>query len=304
MARQGKEALRVGLVQMAVRSDRESTVSVAIHGMREAARSGADLVCLQELFAGPYFCQTEDPSAFDLAEPLDGPTVAAIAAAARDLRVYVSVPVFERRAPGVYHNSAVLVGPSGEVCSTYRKMHIPDDPQFMEKFYFTPGDLGFVCAKTEIGAIGTLICWDQWYPEAARLTAMQGADVLLYPTAIGWLPSEKEREGAAQLDAWKTMQRSHAVANGVFVVATNRVGREGPADSGIEFWGHSFVADPTGRIVAEAGEGEEVLLVDLDLSLIEQTRRWWPFFRDRRIDAYGGLTSRWLETPAGPSETK
>src|SRR5690606_14152189 len=193
-----------------------------------------------------YFCQTEDPSAFDLAEPLDGPTVAAIAAAARDLRVYVSVPVFERRAPGVYHNSAVLVGPSGEVCSAYRKMHIPDDPQFMEKFYFTPGDLGFVCAKTEIGAIGTLICWGQWYPEAPSLTAMQGADVLLYPTAIGWLPSEKEREGAAQLDAWKTMQRSHAVANGVFVVATNRVGREGPTDSGIEFWGHSFVADPTG----------------------------------------------------------
>lgn len=304
MARQGKEALRVGLVQMAVRADRESTVSVAIQGMREAARGGADLVCLQELFAGPYFCQSEDPSAFDLAEALDGPTVTAIASAARDLRIFVSVPVFERRAPGLYHNSAVLVGPSGEVRSTYRKMHIPDDPQFMEKYYFTPGDLGFVCAKTEIGAIGTLICWDQWYPEAARLTAMQGADVLLYPTAIGWLPQEKERDGAAQLDAWKTMQRAHAVANGVFVIATNRVGQEGPPDTGIEFWGHSFVADPTGRVLAEAGEGEQVLLADLDLSVIEETRRWWPFFRDRRIDAYGGLTSRWLGQSDSESEAK
>jgi len=293
MARQAKEALRVGLVQMAVRTDRESTVSAALAGIREAAGRGAKLVCLQELFAGPYFCQVEDPSAFDLAEPLDGPTVREIAEVARALEVFVSVPVFERRAPGLYHNSAVLLDPSGAACSTYRKMHIPDDPQFMEKYYFTPGDLGFVCAKTDIAAIGTLICWDQWYPEAARLTALEGAELLLYPTAIGWLADEKERDGAAQLDAWKTVQRAHAVTNGLFVVATNRVGREGPADAGIEFWGHSFVADPTGRIVAEAGEGEEVLLADLDLSLIEETRRWWPFFRDRRIDAYGGLTKRW-----------
>jgi len=293
MARQGKAALRVGLVQMAVRSDRESTVSAAISGMREAAQGGAQLVCLQELFAGPYFCQTEDPSAFDLAEPLDGPTATEIAQVARELGVFVSVPLFERRAPGLYHNSALLVGPDGGVRSTYRKMHIPDDPQFMEKYYFTPGDLGFVCAKTELASIGTLICWDQWYPEAARLTALAGAELLLYPTAIGWLPSEKERDGAAQLDAWKTVQRAHAVANGVFVLATNRVGQEGAPGTGIEFWGHSFVADPTGRIVAEAGEGEEVLLADLDLSVIEETRRWWPFFRDRRIDAYGGITKRW-----------
>jgi N-carbamoylputrescine amidase len=278
---------------MAVRKDRESTVRAATDGIREAASRGAKLVCLQELFAGPYFCQTEDPSAFDLAEPLDGPTVGQVADVARELAVFVSVPVFEKRAPGLYHNSAVLIGPDGARLSTYRKMHIPDDPQFMEKYYFTPGDLGFVCAKTDLGAIGTLICWDQWYPEAARLTALEGAEVLLYPTAIGWLPSEKERDGAAQLDAWQTVQRAHAVSNGVFVVATNRVGQEGPAETGIEFWGHSFVADPSGRIVAEAGEGEEVLIADLDLSLIEETRRWWPFFRDRRIDAYGGLTKRW-----------
>jgi N-carbamoylputrescine amidase len=293
MARQGKEALRVGLVQMAARADRESTVSVALAGIREAAGRGAKLVCLQELFAGPYFCQSEDPRLFDLAEPLDGPTVRQVAQVAAELGVFVSVPVFERRAPGLYHNSAALVDASGQTCSTYRKMHIPDDPQFMEKFYFTPGDLGFVCAKTDIAAIGTLICWDQWYPEAARLTALEGAELLLYPTAIGWLADEKERDGAAQLDAWKTVQRAHAVQNGVFVLATNRVGREGPADAGIEFWGHSFVADPTGRILAEAGEGEEVLIADLDLGLIEETRRWWPFFRDRRIDAYGGLTKRW-----------
>lgn len=285
--------LRVGLVQMACRATREENVERAIAGLREAAGKGAQLVCLQELFGGPYFCQSEDPRAFDLAEPVDGPTVQALCAAARETQVTVNVPFFEARAPGLFHNSSVLVGPDGKVLSLYRKMHIPDDPQFMEKYYFTPGDRGFCVTQTPVGRVGSLICWDQWYPEAARLTAMKGADVLLYPTAIGWLPSEKASEGRAQLDAWQTIQRAHAIANGLFVVATNRVGLEGPAESGIEFWGHSFVCDPLGRVLVEAGETEEVLVCDLDLSLIPETRKWWPFFRDRRIDAYGHLTRRW-----------
>lgn len=261
--------------------------------VEEAADAGASLVCLQELFHGPYFCQTEDPAAFDLAEPLDGPSVEAVREVAKRKKISVLVPIFERRAPGLFHNSAVLLGPDGERLSLYRKMHIPDDPQFMEKYYFAPGDLGFRSARTPVGNVGTLICWDQWYPEAARLTSLKGAEILLYPTAIGWLPAEKEAEGQAQLEAWQTMQRSHAIANGVYVVAVNRVGREGSPESGIEFWGHSFVADPMGRIIAEAGEGEQVLIADLDLSAIEHTRKWWPFFRDRRIDAYDGMTRRW-----------
>ena len=289
--------VRVGLVQTAVSPDKPENLKKTLTAVRDAAARGAQLICLQELFASPYFCQTEDPEAFAWAEALDGPTVAAVSEVARELSVSVLVPFFERRAPGLFHNSVVLVGPQGERLGVYRKMHIPDDPQFMEKYYFTPGDLGFVAIDSPVGKVGPLICWDQWYPEGARLTALLGAQILLYPTAIGWLPSEKQADGAAQLSAWQTMQRAHAIANGVFVVAVNRVGQEGDKNTGIEFWGHSFVADPFGRVIAEAGEGEETLVVDLDLSLLEETRKWWPFFRDRRIDAYGGITKRWAEEP-------
>lgn len=290
-------SVRIGLVQSRVSENPQENLKKAIDGVRSAASSGARLICLQELFVSPYFCQSEDPEAFSWAESLTGPSVTAVSQVARELGVSVLVPIFERRAPGLFHNSAVLVGPQGEALGTYRKMHIPDDPQFMEKYYFTPGDLGFQAIQTPVCKVGPLICWDQWYPEGARITALKGAEVLLYPTAIGWLPSEKATEGAAQLSAWQTMQRAHAIANGVFVVAVNRVGQEGPQESGIEFWGHSFVADPMGRILVEAGEGEEVLVCDLDLSLLEQTRKWWPFFRDRRIDAYGEITKRWAEEP-------
>lgn len=293
MTEMGASKLTVGLVQMAVESTRDATIQKTLGLVAEAKRRGAELVCLQELYSGPYFCQSEDPAAFELAEPLDGPSVSAIERAAREHSLTILAPVFERRAPGLCHNSALLFGSSGERLSLYRKMHIPDDPQFMEKYYFAPGDRGFAAADTPKARVGTLICWDQWYPEAARLTAMEGAEILLYPTAIGWMPSEKPTEGAAQLDAWKTIQRSHAIANGVFVVATNRVGFEPSEAGGIEFWGHSFVADPMGRIVAEAGEGEEVLIAELDLGMIAETRKWWPFFRDRRIDAYAGITKRW-----------
>lgn len=295
MPEKSQEVVRVGLVQRAVRPNQEQTIQSTLEGIAEAARRGASLVCLQELFAGPYFCQTEDPAAFESAEPADGPLAQRMAQAARDYSVTLLVPYFEKRAEGIFHNSALIFGPEGKRLGHYRKMHIPDDPQFMEKYYFTPGDTGFISVDSPLGKLGPLICWDQWYPEAARLTAMQGARILLYPTAIGWLPSEKSSEGAAQLDAWKTMQRSHAIANGVFVVAVNRVGQEGDKDTGIEFWGHSFVVDPLGRVLAEAGEGEEVLVCDLDMSLIGETRKWWPFFRDRRIDAFSGLTKRWLE---------
>ncbi|HSC89621.1 MAG TPA: carbon-nitrogen hydrolase [Polyangiaceae bacterium] len=289
------QSLRIGLVQSRVGPDARENVARTVEFVREAAGRGARLVCLQELFASPYFCQTEDPEAFAWAEALDGASVTALSEVARQLGITVLVPIFERRAPGLFHNSAVMVGPDGQRLGVYRKMHIPDDPQFMEKYYFTPGDLGFRAMNTPVGKVGTLICWDQWYPEAARLTALQGAQLLLYPTAIGWLPSEKAAEGAAQLDAWKTMQRAHAIANGLFVVAVNRVGQEGDPNTGIEFWGHSFVADPLGRVLVEAGEGEEVLTCDLDLSMLEETRKWWPFFRDRRIDAYGDITRRWTE---------
>jgi len=269
--------------------------------IREAAAQGAQLVVLEELFASPYFCQSQDPEQFKLAEPNDGQSVQAMTALARELRISLIVPFFERRAPGLFHNSLVVLGPSGERLGLYRKMHIPEDPQFEEKFYFTPGDVrepgnssgGFSTFDIPEARVGTLICWDQWYPEAARLTALQGAELLVYPTAIGWMSSEKAEQGAAQLSAWQTMQRSHAIANGVFVVAVNRVGLEGPKESGIEFWGHSFVCDPLGRILVEGGEEEAVLIADLDLSLIEETRKWWPFLRDRRIDAYGAITKRW-----------
>jgi N-carbamoylputrescine amidase len=289
------QILRVGLVQMSTTPDKRANLEKAAAGVRTAAARGADVVFLQELFASPYFCQTEDAENFDLAEPIPGPTTEALGQAARDAKVSVVVPLFERRAPGLYHNSLVVLGPDGASLGTYRKMHIPDDPAFYEKYYFTPGDLGFRVFETPKAKVGPLICWDQWYPEAARLTALAGADVLCYPTAIGWHPAEKAEYGAAQLSAWQTIQRSHAIANGVFVVAVNRVGHEGPSDAGLEFWGHSFVADPFGIVLAEAGEGEETLVVECDLSRIEFVRRNWPFLRDRRIDAYGDITRRFVD---------
>jgi N-carbamoylputrescine amidase len=284
----------VGLVQSATGADKLANVQKAVQGIRDAAKRGATIVCLEELFASPYFCQVEDAALFDLAESVPGPTTEVVAQAARDAGVTVVASVFERRAPGVYHNTAVVYGPDGKELSRYRKMHVPDDPQYYEKFYFTPGDLGFVACPTETAVVGTLVCWDQWYPEAARLTALRGAEILCYPTAIGWLPRDKAEHGAAQLAAWQTIQRSHAIANGVFVVAVNRVGVEASAEGEIEFWGRSFVCDPTGTVIAEAGSGEEVLVVECDLSKIEATRRGWPFLRDRRIDVFGDLAKRWI----------
>lgn len=287
--------LKVGLVQTTVEDDKAAHVQKTLERVREAAGRGAKLICLQELFASKYFCQVEDSALFDLAEPIPGPTSQAVCDVAKELGVSIVVPLFEKRAPGVYHNSLIIAGPSGQSLGLYRKMHIPDDPLFYEKYYFTPGDLGFQTFQTPEAKVGPLICWDQWYPEAARLTALRGAEILVYPTAIGWHPAEKAEFGAAQLSAWQTIQRSHAIANGVFVISVNRVGHEGPPDGGLTFWGHSFVADPFGVVLAEAGEGEETLVVELDLSRQEWVRRNWPFYRDRRIDAYGDITSRLID---------
>ncbi len=289
----------IGLVQMAVGPDPGANLASAITGIGSAAAKGAKVVCLPELFRTRYFCQTEDTRNFDLAEPIPGPTTLAIADAARRLRVVVVAPVFERRAAGMYHNSAAVIDSDGRIAGVYRKMHIPDDPAYYEKFYFTPGDLGFRVFATSVGPIGTLICWDQWYPEGARLTAMRGACVLFYPTAIGWHPREKETNGPAQREAWKTVQRGHAIANGVYVAAVNRTGLEVPPGGGpgIEFWGSSFVADPQGVVLAEAPtDRDEILLARIDLERIEDVRRNWPFLRDRRIDAYDGLQARFLDT--------
>ena len=287
----------VGLVQMAVGADPEENLRRAAGRVEEAARSGAEVVCLQELFRAQYFCQREDTRAFDLAEPVPGPTTETLGRVARERKVVVVAPVFERRAAGVYHNSAAVIDATGEVAGLYRKMHIPDDPAYYEKYYFAPGDLGFKAFDTRVGRIGTLICWDQWYPEGARLTSLRGANVLFYPTAIGWHPKEKQAQGAQQRDAWRTVQRGHAIANGVYVAAVNRVGHEKPAEGGdgIEFWGSSFVADPQGVVIAEASvDREEVLLAEVDTARIEDVRRNWPFLRDRRIDAYGGIEQRFL----------
>jgi N-carbamoylputrescine amidase len=288
---------KIGLVQMAMSADPDANLRRAIAQLAEAAAAGARLVCLPELFRSQYFAQREDPALFDLAEPVPGPSTDALGKAAQQAGVVVIAPVFERRAPGLYHNSAAVIDADGRVVGIYRKMHIPDDPAYYEKFYFTPGDLGFRAFDTRVGRIGTLVCWDQWYPEAARLTALQGANVLLYPTAIGWHPAEKATHGAAQLDAWRTIQRSHAIANGCYVAAVNRVGYERPAGGdGLEFWGSSFLADPLGTIVAEApADREAVVIGEVDVARIETVRRSWPFLRDRRIDAYGGLASRYLD---------
>jgi N-carbamoylputrescine amidase len=268
----------------------------AVVRTRDAAKQGAQIICLQELFRTEYFCQREDTALFDLAEPVPGPTTTLLGRVAKEAEVAIVGSVFERRSAGVYHNTAVVLDADGTLAGIYRKMHIPDDPLYHEKYYFTPGDLGFRAFPTRFGKVGTLVCWDQWYPEAARLTALQGADVLVYPTAIGWHPSEKAEFGASQYAAWETVQRSHAIANGIFVAAVNRVGHEGASGGGLEFWGGSFVADPSGAVVAKAShDREEILVVECDPRKSESTRRNWPFLRDRRIDAYDGLTKRWLE---------
>jgi N-carbamoylputrescine amidase len=289
---------RVGLVQMAMSADPQANLDRAASQVEEAARRGAQVVCLPELFRSLYFCQREDAASFDLAEPVPGPTTDRLSAVARKAGVAVVVPVFERRAAGLYHNSAAVLDADGKLAGLYRKMHIPDDPAFYEKYYFAPGDLGFRAFDVAAGRIATLICWDQWYPEGARLTALQGAAILFYPTAIGWHPHEKAQHGAAQRDAWKTIQRGHAIANGVYVAAVNRVGHEpGQAgQAGLEFWGTSFLCDPFGVVVVEAStDREEILVAEVDLARIEEVRRNWPFLRDRRIDAYRGLDQRFLD---------
>ncbi|HXJ92220.1 MAG TPA: carbon-nitrogen hydrolase [Terriglobia bacterium] len=302
------EKFVVGLVQMACSPEPAANLEQALDRVQEAARQGARVVCLPELFRSQYFCQREDAAFFDLAEPIPGPTTQALAAAAQKSGVVVVAPVFERRAAGLYHNSAVVLDSNGEMRGLYRKMHIPDDPCYYEKYYFTPGDLGFPAFDTNVGRIGTLICWDQWYPEAARLQSLRGAGVLFYPTAIGWHPHEKQKYGVAQRDAWRTIQRGHAIANGVYVAVVNRVGHEklkaaegsSSEPPGIEFWGSSFIADPFGVVVAEAStDGEEILLAEVDPQRIEDVRRNWPFLRDRRVDSYSGLGKRYLddETP-------
>jgi len=289
----------VGLVQMAASIDSKANLQRGVSFVEQAAKLGAKVVCLPELFRSQYFCQKEDAALFDLAESVPGPSTDALGKIAREKKVTIIAPVFERRAAGLYHNSAAIIDEGGNISGIYRKMHIPDDPAYYEKFYFTPGDLGFRVFDTDVGKIGTLICWDQWYPEGARLTALRGASVLFYPTAIGWHPHEKEAHGAAQREAWQTIQRSHAIANGVYVAAVNRVGHEKPSDGepGIEFWGSSFLCDPFGVVIAEAAtDREEILLGEVDLARIEEVRRNWPFLRDRRIDAYSGINQRFLDT--------
>jgi len=293
----------IAAVQMKMGADPEANFAMALKHVREAARLGANIVCLPELFRTQYFCQREELGLFDLAEEIPGRSTEKLGEAARETGVTVVASLFERRAPGLYHNTAVTIGADGKIAGVYRKMHIPDDPLYYEKYYFAPGDLGFQAVDTGVGRVGTLVCWDQWYPEGARLTALQGAEVLFYPTAIGWHPAEKDEFGAAQYDAWRTIQRAHAIANGVYVAAVNRVGLEhgdilgnrasGP---GLEFWGGSFIADPFGRVIAKAShENEEILLAEVDVKLIEETRRNWPFLRDRRVDAYAPIMQRFLD---------
>lgn len=284
--------LTVGLIQTDCSSDIEDNYNRTVQLIRDAAAQGAQVICMQELFLTPYFCQVERTEFFDLAEAIPGPTTEMLCDLARELEVVLVASLFEKRARGLYHNTAAVIDADGTYLGKYRKMHIPEDPGFYEKFYFTPGDLGYKVWETRYGKIGVLICWDQWYPEAARLTALQGADVLFYPTAIGWVPEEKAELGQAQYNAWETVQRGHAVANGCYVVAVNRIGMEG----NLEFWGKSFVSDPYGQVVAQAGEKESTALVyDLDINQVEEFRRIWPFYRDRRIDSYSEITERFID---------
>ena len=307
---------RVALIQMSCEPSTDANLAKAVSRVREAAEAGAKLICLPELFRAQYFCQREDHALFATAEPIPGPSTAALSEVVREHKIVLIASLFERRAPGLYHNTAATLDHTStapdNIAAIYRKMHIPDDPLYYEKFYFTPGDLGFLATDTSQGRVGTLVCWDQWYPEGARITALKGAETLFLPTAIGWHPSEKAEYGERQYDAWQTIQRAHAIANGVFVCAVNRAGHEygdvehngkmmrGPGDhtaaDGIEFWGGSFIADPFGRILAKAShDKEEILYADLDMAEVEITRQHWPFLRDRRIDAYGGITSRFLD---------
>ena len=297
------EKFSVGLVQMSAGPEPENNLQHAIEIVRDAAGRGAQIICLPELFQTQYFCQREDAALFDLAEPIPGPTTAKLSELAKQLRIVLIASLFEKRAAGVYHNTAAMFDSDGTLRGLYRKMHIPDDPLYYEKFYFTPGDLGFRAFDTNVGRVGTLVCWDQWYPEGARLTALQGAQVLFYPTAIGWHPAEKAEFGKAQHDAWRTIQRAHAIANGVYVAVVNRVGFEtgnirgkSAAGAGLEFWGGSFFCDPFGRVLAEAShDKEEILMGEVDLHQLEDIRRNWPFLRDRRIDSYGPITNRLID---------
>ena len=304
----------IGIIQDHADADRQSNLARAEHQIRDAAGKGAQIICLKELFNAPYFCKSQDSDRFDLAEPLPGPTTDRLQEVAKELAVVLIVPMFERQAAGVYRNSAAVIDADGSLLGVYRKMHIPDDPLFNEKYYFTPGDgpvagvagvagkpsaprdvQGFKVWTTRYATIGVLICWDQWFPEAARITSLLGAQVLFYPTAIGWHPSEKAEWGLAQVDAWRTAQRAHAIANGVYVASPNRIGHEDePGTDGITFFGHSFIADPFGRYLAEAGEEEAILIARCDPALIETVRRNWPFLRDRRVDAYGPILNRYL----------
>ena len=287
-----------------MRADRDPVVNRqrTLERIQQAAAGGAQIICTQELYCSEYFCQTEDHAQFDLAEPIPGPTSESLCDVAKKLGVVIIGSLFERRAPGLYHNTAVVIDADGSFLGIYRKMHIPDDPAFYEKFYFTPGDLGFKAFQTQFAKVGVLICWDQWYPEGARLTALAGAEILFLPTAIGWHPQEKTEYGVAQHNSWETIQRSHAIANGVFVAAPNRIGLElppqgdGPTGAGIEFWGQSFLCDPAGRVMQRGSvDQEEIVQADCDLSLINIQRTHWPFLRDRRIDAYGGIVQRYLD---------
>ena len=286
----------LALIQAKADSDPATNLQATLAKVEQSAADGANIVCTQELFATEYFCQSEDHDNFHLAESIPGATTEAFQRLAKRCGIVIIVSLFEKRSAGLYHNSAAVIDADGSLLGIYRKMHIPDDPLYHEKFYFTPGDLGFRAWDTRFGKIGVLICWDQWYPEAARLTAMQGAELLFYPTAIGWHPSEKEKYGEQQRDAWQTIQRSHAVANGCFVASVNRVGHETPVGGdGIEFWGGSFVAGTSGEILSQAGLDESVLLLEVDLGIVDTTRTHWPFLRDRRIDAYSGITKRLLD---------
>ncbi len=294
------EKFTIGLIQMSCGPEPEENMVKALDRVRQAARQGASVICLPELFRTQYFCQREDTALFDLAESIPGPSTKRVGDVARELGVVIVASLFERRAAGIYHNTAAVLDEAGALKGIYRKMHIPDDPLYYEKYYFTPGDLGFKAFDTTFGKIGTLVCWDQWYPEGARLTAIQGAQVLFYPTAIGWHPAEKAEFGVAQHDAWKTIQRAHAIANGVYVAVVNRVGTENGnvrgnkvEGAGLEFWGGSFIADPFGQVLAEAShDQEEILLADIDAQRMEDVRRNWPFLRDRRIESYGKITHR------------
>ena len=289
--------VRAAAIQMSMEASLERNTVEAIDRIRDAANRGARLVCLPELFRSRYFCQSEDPELFALAEPVPGPTTARLEELAKQLDIVIVASLFERRAPGIFHNTAAVLDGRDGYTGMYRKMHIPDDPRYYEKFYFTPGDLGFRCFRTRAGNVGVLICWDQWYPEAARLTALAGADVLVYPTAIGWHPEEKDAVGEQQHAAWQTVQRAHAIANGSYVVSVNRTGFEpGPDGGGLEFWGRSFIAGPSGELLAAAADAaDETLVADLDYARSELTRINWPFFRDRRIDAYGDIARRYID---------